>query len=107
MARPQERFVCQDCGAALAKWSGKCPACGAWSTIVEEPPEPLVPRGLSAGKGKAVSFTGLDDPELGDPPRLCTAIAELDRVTGGGLVPGASVLVGGDPGIGKIGRAHV
>jgi DNA repair protein RadA/Sms len=101
MAKAAERFVCQDCGGAFAKWSGKCPACGAWSTIVEEPPEPLVPRGLSAGKGKPVAFTGLDDPEMGDPPRLTTSIAELDRVTGGGLVPGAAVLVGGDPGIGK------
>jgi DNA repair protein RadA/Sms len=101
VAKPAERFVCQDCGAAFAKWSGKCAACGAWSTIVEEPAEPLVPRGLSAGRGKPVVFSGLDDPELGDPPRLQSGVAEFDRVTGGGLVPGASVLIGGDPGIGK------
>jgi drug/metabolite transporter (DMT)-like permease len=85
MARSAERFVCQDCGAVHPKRSGKCAACGAWSTIVDEPAEPLVSRGLSAGKGKPIAFSGLDDPEFADPPRLSAGIAELDRVTGGGL----------------------
>jgi DNA repair protein RadA/Sms len=102
MPRGQPSFVCQSCGAASAKWSGKCDACGGWNTIVEE--AAAVPIGGGAGvrrpKGRAFA---LEDLKTADalPPRRATGIAEFDRVCGGGLVPGSAVLIGGDPGVGK------
>jgi DNA repair protein RadA/Sms len=100
MARPQPRYVCQGCGASQPKWSGRCEACGAWNSIVEEAPRELAPRGLSGGASRKLEFLRL----VGDSrpvPRRLSGIAEFDRVTGGGLVPGSALLVGGDPGIGK------
>jgi DNA repair protein RadA/Sms len=107
MAKPQARFACQQCGAAFPKWSGRCEACGAWNTLIEELPRESFPAGLErrgppgTGKGgRALGFVGLTGAsEL--PPRRLTGIAELDRVCGGGFVPGSAILVGGDPGIGK------
>ena len=102
MARPQKTFVCQQCGAAHPRWSGKCDACGAWNSIVEETVAatagPL--RGSSGRKARGIELNPLagTSPE---PPRRRTGIGEFDRVCGGGLVPGSAVLVGGDPGIGK------
>lgn len=85
-----------------SKWSGRCDACGAWNTIVEEAPLAEGPRGkgLGAGRGAAVPLGMLstDEPV---PPRTVSGLAEFDRVLGGGLVPASAVLVGGDPGIGK------
>ncbi len=100
MARPPSRFVCQSCGSITNKWSGKCESCGAWNSILEEAGRDEVPKGLSGKPGRKIEFEGLEGhtPPL---PRLVTGIAELDRVTGGGLVPGSALLVGGDPGIGK------
>jgi DNA repair protein RadA/Sms len=98
MAKPTTRFVCQACGATGPKWAGRCEACGEWNTIVEEAPRPG-PAAKSA-PGRAVTFVALAG-EAAPPPRTPTAIAELDRVLGGGLVPASAVLVGGDPGIGK------
>src|SRR5215469_8976468 len=101
MARAQTSFVCQSCGAATAKWSGKCEACGSWNTIVEE--KAFAPSGTAARKptrGRPVVLEDLktnEDP----PPRQVTGIGEFDRVCGGGLVPGSALLVGGDPGVGK------
>jgi DNA repair protein RadA/Sms len=102
MARPQARYVCQQCGAAHAKWTGRCEGCGAWNSLVEELPRELPPQGLSKGRqgGRALGFVGLTGPSL-LPPRRQTGITELDRVCGGGFVPGSAILVGGDPGIGK------
>jgi DNA repair protein RadA/Sms len=102
MAKAASRFVCQDCGAVHGKWAGRCGDCGAWNSIVEEAPRESVPRGLGGGKGKKLAFEDLS-PRAGDskPARLVSGIAEFDRVTGGGLVPGSAILVGGDPGIGK------
>jgi DNA repair protein RadA/Sms len=101
MAKPVRNYVCQSCGAAFPKWAGKCEACGAWNSIVEEPVSGGdVPKGLSGKRGKGVTFVALD----GDVPqtiRRPTGMAEFDRVTGGGLVRGSAVLIGGDPGIGK------
>jgi DNA repair protein RadA/Sms len=100
MAKAAESFVCQSCGAAYRKWQGRCDACGEWNTIIEEAPKTTVPKGLSAGKGKAIGFASLSSqPER--VRRTVTGIAELDRVLGGGLVPGSAILIGGDPGIGK------
>jgi DNA repair protein RadA/Sms len=97
-------YVCQACGAASAKWSGKCEACGAWNTMAEEA-RSQGPGGLKAapaaraGRGR-LDFVSLEN--VGEPPeRMQTGIAEFDRVCGGGLVPASAVLIGGDPGIGK------
>jgi DNA repair protein RadA/Sms len=100
--RQQARFVCQQCGAVHAKWTGRCEGCGAWNSLVEELPQEAPPQGLSKERrgGRTLGFVGLTGPSM-LPPRRQTGIAELDRVCGGGFVPGSAVLVGGDPGIGK------
>jgi len=101
MARSQNSFVCQSCGATAAKWSGKCEACGSWNTIAEE--RALAPAGAAARKaarGRAVALEDLKSVE-DVPPRRATGIAEFDRVCGAGLVPGSAILIGGDPGVGK------
>jgi DNA repair protein RadA/Sms len=99
MARAQSRFVCQECGAAAPKWAGKCEACGAWNSMIEEVAE-AAPKGLGAAKGKRIEFVGLQGAAQ-PAERRVSGIAELDRVCGGGLVAGSALLVGGDPGIGK------
>jgi DNA repair protein RadA/Sms len=101
MARANATFVCQSCGAVHSKWAGKCEACGGWNTIVEEGPR--APAGASAtkrAKGRPFALEDLKTKEEA-PPRRVTGIAEFDRVTGGGLVAGSALLVGGDPGVGK------
>ncbi len=100
MARPVPRYACQECGASHGKWMGRCEACGAWNTVVEEAPAETAPKGLGAGRGRELEFVDLDGAPL-DAPRRLSGIGEFDRVTGGGLVPGSTLLVGGDPGIGK------
>src|SRR5580658_9882406 len=94
-------FVCQTCGTIAPKWSGKCEACGGWNTITEEGAAP--PIGSRAGRRLKGRKFALEDLKSEDapPPRRVTGIAEFDRVTGGGLVPGSALLIGGDPGIGK------
>lgn len=101
MARPQARYVCQECGASHTKWAGKCDACGAWNTLVEEVPLSTTPKGLGKGKGRVIEFHAMNTPNLATPPRRDTGLFELNRVLGGGLVVGSAVLLGGDPGIGK------
>jgi DNA repair protein RadA/Sms len=102
LARPTTRYVCQSCGAAHPKWAGRCDACGAWNTLVEEAATEGTPAGLgkSGAKGRRIEFVGLEGSSAPLPRRL-TRIAEFDRVCGGGLVPASAVLIGGDPGIGK------
>ena len=102
MAKASRAFVCQACGAVTSKWSGKCAACGEWNSIIEEAAPSGSPAlvAIKCGKGRLASFESLAAATR-DAPRLKTGIAELDRVLGGGLVPGSAVLVGGDPGIGK------
>jgi DNA repair protein RadA/Sms len=99
MAKPQPSFTCTACGAAFPKWSGRCDACGAWNSIIEEAPLSQGPKALGA-KGRAVPLSDLSGHEP-PPPRAASGISELDRVLGGGLVPASAILVGGDPGIGK------
>ena len=94
-------YVCQNCGAVYPRWQGKCDSCGEWNTIVEEK---IGGEGFSnlnpQKKGNLLDFVSLSgSPEV--LRRLHTNIRELDRVCGGGLVPGSVILVGGDPGIGK------
>ena len=100
MARAQSRFVCQQCGAAHPRWAGRCDACGGWNSLVEEAARESAPKGLGSGKGKRLAFTTLESAPAALTRRL-SGIGEFDRVTGGGLVPGSALLVGGDPGIGK------
>ncbi|MFM2423166.1 MAG: repair protein RadA, partial [Pseudomonadota bacterium] len=99
---PKSQFVCQSCGAVTTKWAGKCASCGEWNSIVEEANQAAVPgSGLSMrAKGRAVQLEGLEGTTA-EAPRLKTGIAELDRVTGGGIVEGSALLIGGEPGIGK------
>ncbi len=95
-------FVCQSCGSTSSKWSGRCDNCGEWNSIIEE--QAAAPlsgsKGASLPKGRATRLVGLRG-ESPAPPRIVTGIGELDRVAGGGFVPGSGVLIGGDPGIGK------
>jgi DNA repair protein RadA/Sms len=100
MARPELRHVCQSCGAVHAKWAGRCDACGEWNSLAEESARPLVPKGLREGAAQRLELVGLAGATVAQA-RLSTAIDELDRVLGGGLVQGSTVLIGGDPGIGK------
>ncbi len=95
-------FSCTSCGAVHTKWSGRCDACGQWNTIQEDVPLSAGPgkAALGAKRGRAVALSDLGGTET--PVRRTVAgLGELDRVLGGGLVPGSAVLVGGDPGIGK------
>ncbi|MDP4032133.1 MAG: ATPase domain-containing protein, partial [Pseudorhodobacter sp.] len=99
MSKSSTSFTCSACGASHKKWQGRCDACGAWNTIIEEAPLSSGPKSLGA-KGRTIHLTDLateEDP----PPRASSGIDELDRVLGGGLVPASAILVGGDPGIGK------
>ena len=103
MAKAAPRFVCQSCGTAHVRWSGRCEACGEWNSIVEETGRDSLPGGLGRGQRKAgrpVELLGLEGSEA-PLPRRRSGILEFDRVCGGGLVPGSAILVGGDPGIGK------
>jgi DNA repair protein RadA/Sms len=97
MPRATTVFVCSACGAESAKWHGQCAGCGAWNTLAEET------RGKSARPAPSVaaSPTRLRDVKAARHARLQTGIGELDRILGGGIVPGSLVLIGGSPGIGK------
>jgi DNA repair protein RadA/Sms len=97
MAARAQNFVCQSCGAAFSRWAGRCDACGAWNTLVEE--GSAAPARL-ARKGRLFVIEPLKG-ETHEAPRLASGVAEFDRVTGGGLVRGSVLLLGGDPGIGK------
>jgi len=101
MAKSKSNFICQECGAVSSKWAGKCESCNAWNTIVEEVVESGPPKGVNQKKGRALHFSDLTVKNQKSKPRYKTGIAEFDRVTGGGLVDGMALLIGGDPGIGK------
>ncbi len=100
MAKTRSHYVCQSCGASHLKWGGKCDACGEWNSLAEEITEAAPPKSMGGKKGRVLAFEPLS-VEHAPPARMATGIGELDRVLGGGLVGGSSVLVGGDPGIGK------
>ncbi len=94
-------FVCQECGAAAAKWQGKCPACGSWNSLVEERMTTTNVRNAAMTPKGALEPQPLDSINAEKLPRIQPVSAEFSRVLGGGIVPGSIVLVGGDPGIGK------
>jgi DNA repair protein RadA/Sms len=109
MSKVRTAYFCQNCGYESAKWSGKCPSCQQWNTFVEE----LIQKDVKKSGGAATdwqSYNGtpsnkkiqaLHEVETKDTPRLITSDPELNRVLGGGIVPGSIVLVAGEPGIGK------
>jgi DNA repair protein RadA/Sms len=109
MARLQSIHVCSQCGEQSAQWHGRCPDCGEWNTLVEErAAAPAGTRGATrpggsraAGRREAVAPKPLGEVGAAPVERLSTGVGELDRVLGGGLVPGSLVLLGGAPGIGK------
>ncbi len=101
MAKKRSIFFCKDCGHESPKWLGKCPGCGQWNTLVEQEVTRAPSSSLSRGSGQRPEPVALSDIEADRSERLTTGIGELDRVLGGGIVPGSVVLVGGDPGIGK------
>jgi DNA repair protein RadA/Sms len=102
MPKPRATFVCQNCGAVTQRWQGKCESCGAWNSIVEEQAAAGIGAATArtARKGRIFALGTLGGASAA-PPRLASGVAELDRVTGGGLVPGSVLLLGGEPGIGK------
>lgn len=101
MAKIKVKFACTECGMESPKWLGKCPGCGSWNTMVEEKETVIKTSGaatLFQAKEKPRSIIDIDS---GEEPRVETGMRELNRVLGGGIVPGSLILVGGDPGIGK------
>lgn len=107
-AKRKTAYVCSDCGADHAKWQGQCSACGAWNTLSEFVVDSTPSRAGASAGGSRSGFAGslatvqrLDQIELKETPRIGTGMVELDRVLGGGLVPGSAILIGGHPGAGK------
>lgn len=100
MGKRKVKFICQECGYESAKWMGKCPGCSSWNSMQEEV------LTVASSTSKSTIFTQekptpIINIESKQEPRISTNMAEMDRVLGGGIVPGSLVLVGGDPGIGK------
>jgi len=96
MPRPKNAYVCAECGAHSVKWAGQCPECSSWNTLSVT----QISSGTQSALG-GVAAQGLAELQLDPEERVATGFVEFDRVLGGGLVPGAVVLLGGDPGVGK------
>ncbi len=102
MPKAKTVFFCQNCGSQAPKWLGRCPDCGQYNTFVEEKLEPQARSGLSpVDSPRSIAKRVEEIEDVWEGTRLSTAIREFDRVLGGGVVPGSTVLIGGDPGIGK------
>ena len=104
MPKPKSSFFCQSCGYEASKWLGKCPSCGAWNSFVEEVVAKAEAKNdwrQETGRSKISQPKTLEEIESGHEVRMATPDQELDRVLGGGIVPGSLVLIGGEPGIGK------
>ncbi len=104
MPAVKTNYLCQQCGAASPKWQGQCPSCAAWNSLVETAVAPKsVARPPSAARAIAgvAAMTSISAVESAEASRLTSGISEVDRVLGGGFVPGSIALFGGDPGIGK------
>jgi DNA repair protein RadA/Sms len=105
MAKIKSAYVCTDCGAEYSQWQGQCQACHAWNTLKEFKLSSA--KKSSAGSSKGYSgvtenqVQSINDVDLAEVPRISSGMSELDRVLGGGIVPGSVVLIGGDPGVGK------
>lgn len=95
-------YFCQNCGHEESKWLGQCPGCREWNTFVEEKVTPMSSASVSVGKSsQELEIVSLSEIKIDEQARVETGMKELDRVLGGGIVPGSLILVGGDPGIGK------
>ncbi len=101
MAKTKSVFTCTECGGQTLRWQGQCPHCNAWNTLVETIAETTSKGNRFSGLTASSSVQLLSEIKAEKIPRMTTGIAELDRVLGGGMVPGGVVLIGGDPGIGK------
>ncbi|MGD9265087.1 MAG: ATPase domain-containing protein, partial [Lysobacterales bacterium] len=103
MAKVKTNFFCTSCGSELSKWAGQCPDCKDWNTVKEFRPSKLpgAPRGGGYAGSTDTQVTELAAVSEEQITRVSVGIGELDRVLGGGIVPGSVVLLGGDPGIGK------
>ncbi|MEA3444741.1 MAG: DNA repair protein RadA [Bacteroidota bacterium] len=101
MAKHKTAWFCQQCGAESSKWVGKCPACGQWNSMVEEPVVKESKKAFGLSKGEKAKPQKLSEISTENTPRIDLRSVELNRVLGGGLVPGSLVLLGGEPGIGK------
>ena len=96
----RSQYICQDCGAVARKWSGRCESCSSWNSIIEEIIQESAPKAASSQLGKQIDFKSLKGQTLGVEHHP-SGISEFDCVLGGGLVQGATLLVAGEPGIGK------
>ncbi|MDY0135894.1 MAG: DNA repair protein RadA [Thiomicrospira sp.] len=106
MAKAKSVYVCTECGAEHSKWQGQCAECGEWNTLKElklspasKSPAARVAQGYAGAHSNRV--VSIEDVDLAQVPRIHSGMSELDRVLGGGIVPGSVVLIGGDPGVGK------
>src|ERR1700682_3935792 len=102
MAKSKEVFICQNCGASSPKWQGQCAGCGEWNTLLAELSS-AIPRqpARSSGTSRADASSSLAAEAIVEQARLTTGSTELDRVLGGGLVPGSATLLRRDPGVGR------
>ena len=102
MAKTKTSYQCENCGALLGKWAGQCPECRDWNCIIETRQESRSGGRFSGYSGELVNdIKDLAAVEHSGVSRMATGVGELDRVLGGGVVPGSVILLGGDPGIGK------
>src|ERR1700688_3926380 len=102
MAKSKEVFICQNCGASSPKWQGQCAGCGEWNTLLAELQSATTRKApVSIRVPRMDASSSLAAEAILEQSRLTTGSTELDRVLGGGLVPGSVTLIGGDPGIGK------
>ena len=102
MAKKKTVYLCQECGYDSPKWLGKCPGCGQWNTMVEEIIKTEIHnKGLNLGLTSGSFPVPISSVEIQDLPRFLSGSGELDRVLGGGVIPGSLVLIVGDPGVGK------
>ena len=101
MTKKGSIFFCQNCGTSSTKWLGKCPACGAWNSFVEEKTSKKDAKKDSFKSTRINKPKLINDIDYSTENRIITEDNELNRVLGGGILPGSLVLLGGDPGIGK------
>ena len=101
MAKPKTQYVCNECGGTTAKWAGQCPHCSTWNSLVETLEQKNTAHNRFAALAPTSAVQKLSNIDAADVPRFSSEVSEFDRVLGGGLVPGAVILIGGDPGIGK------
>jgi DNA repair protein RadA/Sms len=101
MAKSKTQYVCNECGGTTAKWAGQCPHCSKWNSLIETVEQKNTANNRFAALAPSSAVQKLSNIDAADVPRFSSEVSEFDRVLGGGLVPGAVILIGGDPGIGK------